>query len=106
MEFIPARNRAATPPSAALLFWDEGEGMDRTDRIALSKAATQSGLERMIGGNEPPVMPASPLRENPPVSAGKVKWHANLQAAIATSQRSNKPIFLFQMLGKLEDKFC
>ena len=44
--------------------------------------------------------------ENPKVAPGKVKWHADFAAACAASKTSGKPVLLFQMMGKLDDKFC
>ncbi|MFO0936276.1 MAG: hypothetical protein U0798_07160 [Gemmataceae bacterium] len=54
------------------------------------------------------VAQSSPAKteENPTVEPGKVKWHANLEAAIEASKKSGKPVFLFQMLGRLDKQFC
>jgi hypothetical protein len=46
------------------------------------------------------------VAENPKVEPGKVKWHATFAAACAASQKSRKPVLLFQMMGKLDDQFC
>ena len=43
---------------------------------------------------------------NPKVPPGKVVWHADLAAACAASRKSGRPVLLFQMMGKLDDKFC
>jgi hypothetical protein len=43
---------------------------------------------------------------NPKVEPGKVRWHADFAAALAASAKSKKPILLFQMMGKLDEKFC
>ena len=43
---------------------------------------------------------------NPKVPTGKVTWHDDLAAACTASVKSGKPVLLFQMMGKLDDKFC
>jgi hypothetical protein len=43
---------------------------------------------------------------NPKVEPGKVKWHADLDAACSAAKKSGKPVLLFQMMGKLDDQFC
>jgi hypothetical protein len=35
-----------------------------------------------------------------------VRWHADFAAACAAGRGSGKPVFLFQMLGRLDQKFC
>ena len=44
--------------------------------------------------------------ENPKVKPGKVTWHADFATACAASAKSKKPVLLFQMMGKLDDKLC
>ena len=44
--------------------------------------------------------------ENPRVAAGKVRWHADLDAARQAARRSGRPVLLFQLLGKLDERFC
>lgn len=43
---------------------------------------------------------------NPKVAPGKVKWHANFATACAAARKSNRPVLLFQMMGKLDEQFC
>ena len=43
---------------------------------------------------------------NPKVAPGKVTWHKDFAAACEASKKSGKPVLLFQMMGKLDDKFC
>ena len=43
---------------------------------------------------------------NPKVAPGKVKWHTSFADACAAATKSGKPVFLFQMMGKLDDQFC
>jgi hypothetical protein len=43
---------------------------------------------------------------NPKVAPGKVNWHKDFAGACSASAQSGKPVLLFQMMGKLDDKFC
>ena len=43
---------------------------------------------------------------NPRVTPVKVRWHATFAAACAAAKKSGKPVFLFQMMGKLDEQFC
>jgi len=43
---------------------------------------------------------------NPIVAPGKVNWHPTFEAACQASAKSGKPVFLFQMLGRLDQEFC
>lgn len=55
--------------------------------------------------------PRLPELEGENLSASKVKpglvaWHSSFQKAMAASARSGKPVFLFHMMGRLDDRFC
>ncbi len=43
---------------------------------------------------------------NPRVEPGKVNLHASFTEACAAAEKSGKPVLLFQMMGKLDQKFC
>jgi hypothetical protein len=43
---------------------------------------------------------------NPKVAPGKVRWHKDFASACAAAARSGKPVLLFHMMGRLDDKFC
>jgi hypothetical protein len=43
---------------------------------------------------------------NPKVQPGKVNWHPSFAAARRAAEKSGKPVFLFEMMGKLDDQFC
>jgi hypothetical protein len=43
---------------------------------------------------------------NPKVQPGKVRWHANLETACKAAAKSAKPVLVFHMMGKLDDRFC
>jgi len=48
----------------------------------------------------------APAFDNPKVEPGKVRWHKTFAAACAAAQKSGKPVLLFQMMGKLDERFC
>jgi hypothetical protein len=43
---------------------------------------------------------------NPKVQPGKVNWHQDLDTARLASVKSGKPVLLFHMMGRLDDRFC
>jgi hypothetical protein len=43
---------------------------------------------------------------NKNVPPGLVTWRKDFATACSLSQRSGKPVLLFQMMGKLDDEFC
>jgi hypothetical protein len=43
---------------------------------------------------------------NPKVAPGKVRWHKDFASACAAAAKSGKPVLLFHMMGRLDDKFC
>lgn len=44
--------------------------------------------------------------DNPKVEPGKVQWHGSFAAACQAAAKSGKPVLLFHMMGKLDDRFC
>lgn len=44
--------------------------------------------------------------KNPQVAPGKVRWHADIQTACAAAKKTGRPVLVFHMIGKLEDRFC
>ncbi|MBX9951317.1 MAG: hypothetical protein K2Y39_19265 [Candidatus Obscuribacterales bacterium] len=40
------------------------------------------------------------------VEPGKIRWHKAIQTALDASKQSGKPVLLFQMMGRLDDRFC
>jgi len=53
-----------------------------------------------------PGLSANGALDNPRVRPGRVRWHEDFAAACAASGRSGKPVMLFQMLGRMDEKFC
>jgi len=68
----------------------------KTERIELPTA-------RLVGRG---TAPAAAESANPKVEPGKVGWHPSFAAACDASRKSGKPVLLFQMMGKLDDRFC
>ena len=44
--------------------------------------------------------------ENPKVEPGLVRWHRDFSSACKASGSSGKPVLLFHLLGRLDDRFC
>ena len=40
------------------------------------------------------------------VSPGKVHWHSSLEEAVDAAKKSGKPVFHFQLLGRLDQELC
>lgn len=77
--------------------------VDMTDAVAagqagirhdVAKSLVEAPVERLLA---PPV--------NPAVAPGLVTWHANFETACAASEESGKPVFLFHLLGNLDQRF-
>jgi hypothetical protein len=50
--------------------------------------------------------PVIAMSKNASAIPGKVHWHVDMKAACAASQKSKKPVLLFQMMGRLDQEFC
>jgi hypothetical protein len=73
-----------------------------------TKRKTEAPAERLVAAAAGPAAPA-PAGEapvNPPVTPGKVRWHPDFPTACRAAARSGKPVLLFQMMGRLDEKFC
>lgn len=58
---------------------------------------------KSVDSNKPSLKP-QPTNEK--VEPGKVRWHKAVQTAMDASKRTGKPVLLFQMMGRLDDRFC
>jgi len=54
----------------------------------------------------PAATPSAEAFVNPKVEPGKVHWHKDFAVACRAAEKSGKPVLLFQMMGKLDDRFC
>ncbi len=88
-------------------------------QLAVPKFGIERPLEKAIASDQPrpkPIpagnQPATQLAassdkfRNPKVEPGKVRWRKDFKTACAASHKSGKPVLLFQMIGKLDDRFC
>lgn len=50
--------------------------------------------------------PRAAVEANPAALPGRVRWHENFAAARTASGGSGKPVLLFHMMGRLDQKFC
>ena len=58
---------------------------------------------RTLGSSQKPPLKPAPSQK---VEPGKVRWHKAIQTAMEASSQSGKPVLLFQMMGRLDDRFC
>jgi hypothetical protein len=72
-----------------------------------TKSVIELPATRILAAQTTPAAPA-PAADivNPKVQPGKVHWHADREAACRAARKSGKPVLLFQMMGKLDDRFC
>ena len=49
---------------------------------------------------------AAPGDDNPKCEPGKVNWHPDVETACKAAAQSGKPVLVFHMMGKLDDRFC
>jgi hypothetical protein len=74
----------------------------------VSKMGIEMPTQELLAKNTasaPPGAAASPFT-NPRVQPGKVRWHATVEQANAASAASGKPVLIFSMMGRLDEKFC
>jgi hypothetical protein len=90
---------AAGPPAAA---------PNNPPAVAdLRKGQIEQPTERLAARAAPaPAAAAGADFVNPKVQPGKVRWHADFDTACRAAARSGKPVLLFQMMGRLDQKFC
>lgn len=51
-----------------------------------------------------PIAPAPESKSGNP--AGLVPWHASFEGACEAASESGRPVLLFQLMGRLDDRFC
>jgi hypothetical protein len=73
--------------------------------LTFGGANASHGDIRSVSPQSSPI-PAVTETANPQVRPGRVRWHADFSAACAAGRSSGKPVLLFQMLGRLDQKFC
>ncbi len=74
--------------------------------VDIPKRILQAPLKRLVQSAQAADGTASPMApKNSKIEAGKVNWHASFDAAKTATQQSRKPILLFQLLGRLDNRF-
>ena len=63
-------------------------------------------VEVVVGKESGTTLRAASDFANPKVQPGRVQWHPTFAAACEAARKSDKPILLFQMMGKLDEQFC
>jgi hypothetical protein len=84
--------------AASLVTWAAAPG-DHPKRLI------ETPTKRLVAAQSS-AAPAGDAFVNPKVQPGKVHWHADFDAACRAAARSGKPVLLFQMMGRLDRKFC
>ena len=79
-------------------------GHDRRRFLQSSLAA--GAVLGLSGANLAPERRPTAEPSNPLVEPGRVQWRGSFDAACAASRDSGKPVFLFHMMGRLDQRFC
>lgn len=101
---IPALTLIA---SGSLSFSQEKRPSDPTKKLierpvkVLSRRTVQSEIELATVPKEPKPKDTT----NPPVKSGDVNWHTDFDTACVDARTSGKPVFLFHLLGNLDERF-
>lgn len=72
----------------------------------VSKMTIEVPIKRLVETGKQKPVPQADALANPKVEPGKVRWHADFDAARAAAAKSGKPVLLFQLMGKLDERFC
>jgi hypothetical protein len=86
--------------------------LEKQDRRRFLQTSLAAGTVLTLGGGNASHgdirMAAVPptVQSNPAVRRGRVRWHEDFAAACAAGRNSGKPVLLFHMLGRLDQKFC
>ncbi len=73
----------------------------KINSIDVSKMRIEAPVENVVER----AATASETGDNPRVEPGLVNWHADFEVARAASRESGKPVFLFHLLGRLDQEF-
>src|SRR5215510_9872124 len=81
-------------------------GQDAADRLPVAKEAIEAPLKKVVRERSGEVPAPAGTFVNPKVDPGLVCWHSSFAEACEASRKSRKPVLLFQMLGRLDQRFC
>lgn len=98
-----------TPPDGPPIGAFSKSTIETPPKLLLDLPAALSELQRKVSAKpdekNKPAASSTAKPVNPAVQPGRVKWHADLAAATKQSKLSGKPIFHFQLLGQLDQRF-
>lgn len=86
-------------------------GVNPAPRHDNGKGGIQNPLKKQLRAAVPPpdfhvaVPKPATTFVNPKVEPGKVRWHDDFKAAVAAAKKSRKPVLLFQMIGRMDERF-
>ncbi|MGI9516501.1 MAG: hypothetical protein ACR2NP_05630 [Pirellulaceae bacterium] len=71
-----------------------------------SKRFIESSLEELVDqARSPAPVDSLVTDDNPSCEPGLIEWHESFAEACAASRESGKPVLLFQLLGRLDERF-
>jgi hypothetical protein len=71
----------------------------------VGKKKIEFAAKKLVAEAAPAPRPVATDADNPTVEPGKVKWHKSFADARAAAKESGKPVLLFQMMGRLDQRF-
>ncbi|HUG94278.1 MAG TPA: hypothetical protein VML55_25840 [Planctomycetaceae bacterium] len=72
-------------------------------RIDMRKYIVETPLKELVANTSEPVPAAGD--DNPTVPPGLVRWHDGFDQARTAAVASGRPVLLFQMIGRLDQRF-
>lgn len=81
---------------------DRGKGSIENGLKAALSNARRDALKKLLKQNN---AAKSNSFKNPKVRPGKVVWHNGFKRATSKADASGKPVLLFQMIGRLDERF-
>ena len=74
--------------------------------VAKSRSKRETAAKRKTAREEAPAVKTGSVPfKNPKVEPGKVRWHRDFDKAVAVAGKSRKPVLLFQLIGRLDERF-
>ena len=98
----PTEQQTQADPAVAEVVEPPGSPRAEVDR---RKHVIESPLKRVVANTTRMPAAEEAEAENPTVEPGKVRWHSGFAEACAAARRSGKPVLLFQMIGRLDQRF-
>jgi hypothetical protein len=103
--WVHAQHRAGPQrPPQAVQYTSTASARPLQMTLDFSKGAIERSAESIVAGTT--AGRGDGVFVNPTVEAGKVRWHKDFASACAAAAKSGKPVLLFQMMGRLDHRFC